>query len=119
MGSLRERLKRAFADDEAASAAAPAETERGAASASGNGVSGAILAHLRETVLELADGRLTSDDIDPQAHMLDYGYIDSLSAVTLIATIGEHYAVEVAEVDIVGRLSSLSALAEYVASERA
>jgi acyl carrier protein len=69
------------------------------------------------TILEQADGRLSRDDIDPYAHLFDFGYVDSLSAVNLLATIEARFGVTVDEVDVVGRLSTLSELVDFVHAE--
>ncbi|MEW6270855.1 MAG: acyl carrier protein [Thermodesulfobacteriota bacterium] len=75
-----------------------------------------IGAELRACVLEISDGKLREDEIDPQAPLFDFGYVDSLSSVHLIETIRASYGVDVAEVDLVGRLNTLDALARHIAS---
>ncbi len=75
---------------------------------------GEILAELREKLSELSDGQIAVDAIDPGAVLFDFGYVDSLSAVTLIAWIDQRFGVTVTELDLVGALNNLGALAEYV-----
>lgn len=117
--SWRDRLKRrqpgseGGAVEEAAPLAAVPESLKGSPASSRE----AVLAWLRDTVLELSDGKLQAGEIDPAAHIFDYGYVDSLSAVNLLASIQARYGVEVQEVDLVGGLSSLDALAEFVHAE--
>jgi len=80
--------------------------------------SAAIAAVLKEHVVALSDGKL-DDDIDLKAPLFDYGYVDSLSSVSLIEMIRERYAVDVSEVELVGRLNTLEALARFVAGKAA
>jgi acyl carrier protein len=47
--------------------------------------------------------------------VFDAGYVDSMNSLTLLDFIEERYGVEVPEVDLVGGLSTVAALAEYVA----
>lgn len=80
---------------------------------------GAVLEQLAEHVVAMADGKLTRDALDIGAPLFDYGYVDSLSSVSLLEMIRERYGVDVAEVELVGRLNTLDALARFVAGERA
>ena len=76
----------------------------------------AIAAALKDQVVALSNGKL-GDDIDLGAPLFDYGYVDSLSSVSLIEMIRERYDVDVSEIDLVGRLNTLDALARFVAGE--
>ncbi len=70
---------------------------------------------LRRFFAERSGGELAPDAIDPTAHVFDAGYVDSMNSLTLLDFIEERYGVEVPEVDLVGGLSTVAALSEYVA----
>ena len=55
-------------------------------------------------------------EIDIRAHLLDSGYVDSLSATELLADIERRYGVRIDEMDIVGRLCTIEALASEIES---
>ncbi len=75
----------------------------------------AVESTLRRFFAERSGGSLEPDAIDPSAHLFDAGYVDSMNSLTLLDFIEERYGVEIPEMDLVGGLSTLSALAEYVA----
>ncbi len=52
--------------------------------------------------------------LDVRAHLLDSGYIDSLTATELLAEIERRYRMRIEEMDIVGRLCTLEALAREI-----
>lgn len=101
-----DRIKRAFEDDEAVDARAGAEAPRRE-----------IVDRLRTFLAEHSDGQLEAGDIDAEEHLYDAGYVDSQSSVALLGFIEEHWGVEISEVDLVGRLASVSALARHLRSE--
>ena len=72
---------------------------------------------LRGQLATLSDGKLSAEAIDPAAGLLDHGYLDSLSAATFLAQIEEEYGIEITEVELVGRLASLEALARHLHRE--
>jgi len=76
-----------------------------------------IVDELRRQVVELSNGELPEQAIDASAPLLDYGYVDSLSAVTLIHFVEERYGVSVSEIDLIGPLNSLEALARHIGSQ--
>lgn len=76
-----------------------------------------VLADLEATVIQLSESKLAPGDLDPNGHMFDFGYVDSLSAVNLLGHIEERYGVSVPDVELVGRLSSLQALADHICRE--
>jgi acyl carrier protein len=77
-----------------------------------------VEASLRRFFAERSGGELTPEAIDPARHVFDAGYVDSMSSLALLDFLEARYGVSVPEVDLVGGLSTLAALAEYVA-ERA
>lgn len=107
--SWKDRLKDAFRDPEPSAPATPAAGAAGA---------DAVLARLRRHVIESSDGALSPDDVDDREHLYDAGYLDSQSAASLLLLIEEEYDLEVSETDLVGRLSTLEALARHVAGVR-
>ena len=48
---------------------------------------------LREDLVLISENKLTSDEIDPDGHIFDYGYVDSLSAVIFLARLEERFDV--------------------------
>lgn len=80
-------------------------------------VDDSIVGELRRQVVELSNGELPEQAIDTSAPLLDYGYVDSLSAVTLLHFVEERYGVAVPEIDLVGPLNSLEALARHIGSQ--
>jgi acyl carrier protein len=77
-----------------------------------------LLERLKQKLSELSNGQLTADAIDSTASLFDFGYLDSLSAVTMISFIETEYGVSVSEIDLVGELDHLHALADRVARDR-
>jgi len=78
--------------------------------------SGSVLDMLRATV-----SRISRDHLPPKVstcalHLLDSGYVDSLSATELLADIEHRYGVRIDEMDIVGRLCTIEALAREIES---
>jgi acyl carrier protein len=69
---------------------------------------------LRSLLVELSDGKLREDDVDPTANLFDFGYVDSLSGVTFIAEIEARYGVRIEDLDLVERLTTLDAIAAHV-----
>jgi acyl carrier protein len=101
-----DRIKRAFEDDDAVDTRPDDEPP-----------ASEITARLCAFLAEHSDGQLATSDIDPDEHLYDAGYVDSQSSVALLAYIEESWGVEVSEVDLVGRLASVSALARLLRSE--
>jgi acyl carrier protein len=75
-----------------------------------------VLDLLRATVSRLSRDHIPAGDLDLRAHLLDSGYIDSLSATELLAEIERQYQVRIGEMDLVGRLCTLEALAREIES---
>lgn len=79
---------------------------------------GEVFDDLLAKLVELSEGELTPELIDPSGHMLDQGYISSLSAVTFIAHIEDHYGVRIEDMELLGALRSLEAIAAHVQQRR-
>ena len=60
---------------------------------------------------------LTADEIDSEAHAYDSGYFSSREAMALLTWIDDSYNVTVTEFELIGRLSSLKALSEHLATQ--
>jgi acyl carrier protein len=75
---------------------------------------GSVLEELRQQLAQISDGKLSVDAIDPSAHIFDYGYVDSLSAVTFLAHIEERFGVQIEDVDLVEKYFCLEAIAHHI-----
>ena len=76
------------------------------------------IAHwLRSVIVELSEGRLAIDEIDSRRHMVDCGYIDSLSAVVLLARVEDKWAVDVDDNSLFSTATTVDDLASLI-SER-
>jgi acyl carrier protein len=87
------------------------DRERGAAEgAEPQGVAEA----LRRYLVELSEERLAYGQIDPDRHLFDHGYVDSLSAVMLLAHIEERWGVQIEDVELIESLTTVNALAARI-----
>ncbi len=75
---------------------------------------GSALDFLKATVSRVSRDHIPVAELDVRAHLLDSGYIDSLTATELLAEIERRYRVRIEEMDIVGRLCTLEALAREI-----
>jgi len=75
---------------------------------------GTVLDLLKSTISRVSRDHIPIDQLDVRAHLLDSGYIDSLTATELLAEIERRYHVRIEEMDIVGRLCTLEALAREI-----
>jgi acyl carrier protein len=82
--------------------------------ASPSAASGSVLDMLRATVSRISRDHIPPERLDVRAHLLDSGYIDSISSIELLAEIERHHRVRIDEMDIVGRLCTLEALAREI-----
>lgn len=69
---------------------------------------------LRRELAEISDGDLQFEEIEPDAHLLDFGYVDSLRAVLLLARIEERFEVEIDDVEFAEELMTVTALARRI-----
>lgn len=69
-----------------------------------------ILELLRQDLVEISEGKLAGHDIDPKGHLFDYGYLDSLTAVTFLARIEQRFGVVIEDLDLLDNLTTLDAL---------
>lgn len=75
-----------------------------------------IVAGLKQQLAELSEGKLQASAIDGNGHLFDYGYVDSLSAVMFIAHIEEQYGVQIEDMDLIEKYTTLDAIARHVAA---
>lgn len=73
-----------------------------------------IVETLRAHIVELSDGELVTEKVDPSAHFFDYGYLSSLTAVMFLEFVEDHYGVQIDDLDLVQRLTSLELLAAEI-----
>ncbi len=73
-----------------------------------------IVEELRAQISEISEGALSPGSIDAAGHLFDYGYVDSLSAVTFLAQIEDRYGVQIDDIDLIERLHSIQAIAQHI-----
>lgn len=73
-----------------------------------------LVAELRGVVAELSDGKLAAAQIEADAHLFDYGYVNSLSAVMFLAHILERHGVEIEDVALIEEFTTLRAVAQRI-----
>ena len=120
---LFDRIKRAIAGGPAAgtevkpSETAFAETAAATHTTSTNEAApGETLEAIVSYVVELSENRLRAAEIDAEGDIFEYGYVDSLRVTQLFEFIEQRWSVVVPEAEIVGRLNTLKALAEFIDS---
>lgn len=79
----------------------------------------AVLECLRGRIAALSRGRLRPGEVDADAHLLDRGYLDSLSYVEFLLYVETDWAVRVPDAHLIGRFNTLRALAAHIAAVRA
>jgi acyl carrier protein len=78
----------------------------------------AIVTALRRHVVELSEGRLSLERVDARAKMFDHGYVDSMSAVMLLAFVDETWGVEIDDTELLGTAATIEGLAGLVHARR-
>ena len=73
-----------------------------------------LVASLQAVLAELSEGKLATSQIDPDAHLFDFGYVNSLSAVMFLAHISEQHAVEIEDVELIEEVTTLRAVAQRI-----
>ena len=63
-------------------------------------------------LVEVNEGRLSPASIDPDGHLYDCGYLDSMSAAGFLAALKERFGVQLKESELVGRFDHVRALAD-------
>jgi len=69
---------------------------------------------LRTDLVEISEGKLALDEIDPDGHLFDFGYVDSLSAVVFLARIEDRFGLRIEDLALIESLTSLSAIADRI-----
>ena len=117
--SWKDRLKRSIGGEGAESPRAPTAAPRALhAVPLADAGHAALVDELRQRLVVLSDGKLRADQIEAQGHLFDYGYIDSLSAVTFLALIEEEFGTRIEDVELVDQLSTLDAIVIRIRSSR-
>ena len=62
-----------------------------------------------------AEGRLATADVDVDASVFDYGYLDSVGVTAFLAVVEARFGVTVSDEELVTRLTTLRAMADHVA----
>ena len=75
---------------------------------------GTVLDMVRGTVSRISRDHVPPESLDVRAHLLDSGYVDSLSSTELLTEIERRYGVRIEEMEIVGRLCNIEALAREI-----
>lgn len=78
----------------------------------------AIQSALAGRVAALSRGRVRADGVLPDAHLLDRGWLDSVSVVELLAFVEAQWGVVIPETRLAGRLGTLRALSAHVLAHR-
>jgi acyl carrier protein len=77
-----------------------------------------LVEELRALLVEVSDGKLQAQHIDPSANLFDFGYVDSLSGVMFLARIEERWGVHIEDFDLVEQLNTLEAVAAHLHASR-
>jgi acyl carrier protein len=75
-----------------------------------------VLSDLRSFVRSSLPEGVDGGEIEAGANIFDAGYVNSISGAELLAHIESRYGVNIPESDLIGRLDSLGALSQHVAS---
>lgn len=73
-----------------------------------------IVGILRDDLVLISEEKLTVAEIEPDGHIFDYGYVDSLSAVIFLARIEERFGTQIEDVEILDGVSTLEAIADRI-----
>jgi acyl carrier protein len=76
----------------------------------------AIAAGLRRQIAQQSKGRLRAEDVDPELHFCEHGYLDSLSYVEFLLHVEATWGVRVGDAQFIGALNTVRALAAHVAA---
>ena len=77
---------------------------------------GDLVEALVALLVEVSEGKLKEQDIDPAANLFDFGYVDSLTGVMFLARIEERWGVHIEDFDLVERLETIEAIAAHLRS---
>ena len=84
--------------------------------ASSAAAKGDLVEALVALLVEVSEGKLKQQDIDPAANLFDFGYVDSLTGVMFLARIEERWGVHIEDFDLVERLGTIEAVASHLRS---
>lgn len=78
----------------------------------------ALVLELRDYLVQISEDKALLAELDPDGDLLDHGYLDSLSAVMFIAHVQERYGVRIEDMELMGELNTLRAVAAHVDARR-
>ncbi len=110
-----QRLGGAAAEEGRAEPAANGEPEAPAGIDSGRVDRAAIVEILRNDLVEISEGKLALAEVDPNGHLFDYGYVDSLSAVVFLARIESRFGIEIEDIELIEELTTVDLIAGRLA----
>ena len=73
-----------------------------------------LIAELRSFIASRLDEGMAPDAIERDKHLYDFGYLDSMRGADFLVHIEQRYGVFVPETDLVGRFSTLEAIADHI-----
>jgi acyl carrier protein len=73
-----------------------------------------LVESLRNRLAAISDGKLNVSEIDASAHLFDYGYVDSLTAVTFLAHVEETYGVRIDDVELIESCPTVDGIADRI-----
>jgi acyl carrier protein len=114
--SWKDRLKRSILGDDDAAPTDARRIDPPALTAVpvGDPEHDALVKELTQRLVALSEGKLRIDEIDAGSHLFDYGYVDSLTAVSFLAQLEQNYGTQIEDVELLGRLSTLHAIAAHI-----
>lgn len=78
----------------------------------------AVVGQLIDVVVANADGHLAATDVDVDANVFDYGYLDSVGLTAFLAALEARFGVSISDEELVTRLTTLRAMATHVVAAR-
>jgi len=105
---------RGAVDGSAEEAPSPRPTPVPSPAAESPGAPAELVDALLDQLVKISKGKLKREEVDPSGHIFDYGYVDSLSAVMLIAHVERSYGVQITDVEIVERFNTLDTIAARI-----
>jgi acyl carrier protein len=73
-----------------------------------------LVSALQAEIAGLSEGKFRAEEIDPDGHLFDWGYVSSLSAVTFIAHVEERWGVVIEDIELLEELTTLNAVATRI-----
>ena len=77
-----------------------------------------IIGRLREVIVQHGDGVVLAENVRAGDPLFDSGHVDSMSGISLITFIEDHYGVPIEDFELVETLTSLRALAQRIDAQQ-